>query len=95
MLSATTTLTSAVKRTDSDNDYKPAGYGLLDVSAKWRPTKDSKLRFGIKNVLDKRYFQASAANYALTATERVANANPIELQTGAARSFELSYNVKF
>ncbi|MEM5527913.1 TonB-dependent hemoglobin/transferrin/lactoferrin family receptor [Gammaproteobacteria bacterium AS21] len=94
-LGATTTLVSAVKHTDSDNDFKPAGYGLLDLSAKWQPTKNSKLRFGIKNVFDKRYFQASAAGYALTASESVANANPIELQTGPARSFELSYNVKF
>ncbi len=94
-LGATTTLVAAVKRTDSITDFKPAGYGLLDVSAKWKPTKNAVLRFGIKNVFDKRYFQSSASHYGITASDNVAKANPIELQTGPARSFELSYNVKF
>lgn len=94
-LGATAILVSAVTRTDSITDFKPAGYGLLDVSAKWQPTMNSQLRFGIKNVFDQRYFQANASNYALTASDNVARANPIELQTGPARTFELSYNVKF
>lgn len=94
-LGATTTLVSAVTRTDSDTDFRPGGYALLDLGARWRPTESATLRFGVKNVFDQRYFQADAASYSVTASDSAARTNPIELQTGAGRTFEFSLNVTF
>jgi hemoglobin/transferrin/lactoferrin receptor protein len=68
---------------------------LLDLGAKWQPTENATLRFGVKNVFDQRYFQANAAGYSVSASDSVARTNPIELQTGAGRTFEFSLNVTF
>ncbi|MGB3645009.1 MAG: TonB-dependent hemoglobin/transferrin/lactoferrin family receptor [Mesorhizobium sp.] len=94
-LEAVGTFVADVKETASVNDYKPDGYALLDLFAGWKPSENSELRLGIKNVFDQRYFVANAATYGLTASPSVARTNPIELQTGAARTYMASFNVKF
>jgi hemoglobin/transferrin/lactoferrin receptor protein len=94
-LGATTTLVSAVTRTDSADDFRPDGYALLDLGVKWQPTENTKLRFGVKNVFNERYFQSAASSYGITASDAVARTNPIELQTGPGRTFEFGLNVTF
>lgn len=94
-LEAVGTFVAPVKETASVDNYKPDGYALLDLFANWQPTSNTELRLGVKNVFDQRYFLANAATYGQTATEAVARTNPIELQTGAARTFMASFTVNF
>lgn len=94
-LDAIGTFAAAVKETSSPNNFKPDGYALLDLFARWMPTENAELRVGVKNVFDTRYFLPSAASYNWTASHSVAVTNPIELQTGAGRSYMASFSVKF
>ena len=94
-LDAVTTLASGVKRTESDGDFRPGGYALLDVFGKWQPKENLELRFGVKNIFDRRYFEDTASSYGETASTAVAFSNPLELQTGAGRTFQASLKYKF
>ena len=89
------TFAAAVKETESAADFKPAGYGLLDLHARWQVTRASSINFSISNVFDKRYFTPNAANYGSTASTSVASANPIELQTGPGRTFQVAFEMTF
>lgn len=86
---------AGVKETASEDSFKPAGYGVVDVYAAWDITDSAALNLGVRNLFDKRYFEASAANWGRTATAAVAASNPIELQTGAGRNWTASLDVKF
>lgn len=94
-LEAVGTFAGALTRTSSATDFKPGGYALLDVFATWKPSENSVLRLGVKNVFDQRYFLPSAASYSRTASASVARTNPLELQTGAGRTYMASYTLKF
>lgn len=89
------TFAGDVKRTDSPNDFKPDGYALLDLYAKWEVRPEAFIKFGVQNVTDTRYFNAAASSYGITASPGVARVNPIELQTGAGRTFNVSFDVTF
>lgn len=84
-----------VKRTDSPDKFKPDGYALLDLYAKWEVVDNAFLKFGVENVTDARYFTASASSYNVTASSSVAKGNPIELQTGPGRTFNVGFDVTF
>ncbi|MDB6177674.1 TonB-dependent hemoglobin/transferrin/lactoferrin family receptor [Paracoccus sp. Z330] len=86
---------SSVKYVESEDKYKPAGYGLIDAFAHWQVADNAILNLGIKNLFDKRYFEASAATYSTTASDAVARSNPIELQTGPGRVFTASLDLTF
>ncbi|HDR29190.1 TonB-dependent receptor domain-containing protein, partial [Rhodovulum sp.] len=90
------TFAAGVTETANPDNFKPAGYGVIDGFASWDVTDRAVLNLGVKNLFDKRYFQASAAGYSATAPNaRTARANPIELQTGPGRVFTASLEVKF
>ncbi|MCZ4353990.1 TonB-dependent hemoglobin/transferrin/lactoferrin family receptor [Roseovarius aestuarii] len=84
-----------VKRTDSATDFKPDGYALLDLYAKWEVMDNAFLKFGVQNVTNERYFMSSASSYGVTASPGVTKTNPIELQTGAGRTFNVGFDVTF
>lgn len=86
---------SSVKYVESEDNFKPAGYGVIDAFARWEFAENAVLNLGVRNLLDKRYFEASAASYGQTASTSVAAANPIELQTGAGRVFTASLDYRF
>ncbi|AVO37949.1 TonB-dependent hemoglobin/transferrin/lactoferrin family receptor [Pukyongiella litopenaei] len=94
-LEAVGTFASAVSETENPDDFKPAGYGLLDLYASWQIIPNGALNFGVQNVFDKRYFTANAATYSQSATAAVARSNPIELQTGLGRTFTVSFDMAF
>lgn len=75
--------------------FEPSGYAVFDVILDWAITETATLNAGVRNVFDKRYFEANAANWATTATTATAAMNPIELQTGAGRNFFAGLNVTF
>ena len=45
---------------DPENDFQAPGYGLLDLAAWWQPQriKGLKLRLGVNNLFDKKYWSA-------------------------------------
>lgn len=89
------TFASSVKYVSSESNYKPAGYGVIDTFARWQVAENAMLNVGVRNLFDKRYFEASAASYGQTASTAVAASNPIELQTGAGREVTASLDFTF
>jgi hemoglobin/transferrin/lactoferrin receptor protein len=89
------TFAGDVKRTDSVNDFKPEGYAVLDLYAKWEVMENTVLKLGVQNVTDARYFTSSASSYGTTASPGVSKTNPIELQTGAGRTFNVGFDIAF
>lgn len=86
---------SSVKYVESEDDFKPAGYGVVDAFARWEVADNAVLNLGVRNLFDKRYFEAAAATYGVTASSSVAAQNPIELQTGPGRVFTASLDYRF
>ncbi|WP_323038341.1 TonB-dependent hemoglobin/transferrin/lactoferrin family receptor [Gemmobacter sp.] len=89
------TFASKVTRTSSASNFKPGGYGVLDVYARWDVAENAVLNVGVKNLFDKRYFEANAANYSATSSTATSVITPLELQTGAGRTFNVSLDLKF
>ncbi|MEC8295568.1 MAG: TonB-dependent receptor, partial [Pseudomonadota bacterium] len=75
--------------------FKPDAYALLDLYGKWQFMDNAALNVGIQNVFDTRYFTADAIGRDVTVSDSVANGNPIELMTGAGRTFQVSLNLEF
>lgn len=75
--------------------YKPSGYAVFDAYAHWKPTKNIAINFGVENIFDKRYFPNTLTNYLVNPTNSVKNANPLELQTAAGRTFKLGATMRF
>lgn len=89
------TFASAVKYVENDQRFKPAGHGVIDAFAQWEFADNAVLNLGVRNLFDKRYFEASAAGFNQTASSSVAQVNPIELQTGPGRVFTASLDYRF
>lgn len=94
-LEGVATFAGDVKETESPTDYKPSGYALLDIYAKWEVVDDGFINLGVQNVFDTRYFTPNAATYGQTAASNVAATNPIELQTGPGRVFAINVEKRF
>lgn len=94
-IEAAGTFAASITETSSPTAYKPAGYEVLDLYATWKPSKFGTVTFGVQNVFDRRYFNASAASYEQSTYSAVEASNPIELQTGAGRTFQVSYEREF
>lgn len=94
-LEGVATFAADVQETESPTDFKPSGYALLDLYAKWEVVDNGFLKLGVQNVFDTRYFVPNAATYGMTASAAVAKTNPIELQTGPGRTFMVSFDRTF
>lgn len=92
---AVTTLAAPVAEVSSATGFKPGGYALLDVFGNWQFSKMASLNVGVKNVFDTRYFDFGAAGMSTSPSTSVAKQNPLELQTGAGRTFSASLNIEF
>ena len=88
------TLAAPVARVSSPTIFKADGYTVFDAYLNWRPTDNLKLRAGIQNILDERYFP-SVRDYNLASGAAVAAANPLELQVGIGRSYKLGATLEF
>lgn len=90
--------TFAAGRTEASSAayYLPSGYAVFDAYAKWEPKKNVEVTFGIENIFDRRYFPNTLTGFnTVPASTAVANVNPLELQTGAGRTFKIGATVKF
>ncbi|MGL4668815.1 MAG: TonB-dependent hemoglobin/transferrin/lactoferrin family receptor [Saezia sp.] len=85
-----------VTRTVNSNKFKPSGYTTFDGYFNWNITKKVHLNFGVQNIFDKRYFNANASTVDRVPSS-VANAYtmPLELYTGAGRTFSVNLNIDF
>lgn len=91
-----TTLAAGRKEASSPTIYLPSGYALFDAYAKWTPRENFELTFGVENIFDRRYFPNTLTSHTtVPGSAAVANVNPLELQTGAGRTFKLGATVKF
>lgn len=91
-----TTLAAGRKEASNANLFLPSGYALFDAYAKWTPRENFELTFGIENIFDRRYFPNTLTSHnRVPDSTAVANTNPLELQTGAGRTFKLGATVKF
>lgn len=89
------TFASRVKETAEEDDFKPAGYGVIDAFASWNLTETAVLNLGVQNLFDKRYFDANAVSYGVNPSPAVAAQNPLELQTAPGRFFTASIDMRF
>ena len=79
--------------TDPENDFQAPGFGLLDLTGWWKPefTKGVKLRAGVYNVFDKKYWNALNVR---AGSGRSADA-PIDYYTEPGRSFRISLSYQY
>lgn len=90
------TFAKGVGERSDPNAFKPGGYAVFDAYAKWSPTKNVDLDFGIQNIFDRRYFPNTiAGTITNTVLPSVANANPPEMQIAPGRTFKLGATVRF
>lgn len=91
------TFAKGVSRRADPDAYKPAGYAVFDVFAKWKPTEMIDVNFGVQNIFDKRYFPNTlAGTYTNTpSSSSVANSNPLEMQVAPGRTYKLGATVRF
>jgi len=79
--------------TDPETDFQAPGFGLLDLAAWWKPAnvKGMKLRAGVYNVFDKKYWNALNVR---AGSGRTADA-PIDYYTEPGRSFRISLSYQY
>lgn len=89
------TFAAGATRADAPTTFKPGGYSVFDAYLNWKPASFIRLRAGVQNIFDRRYF-ADVLNYSKTPdTLSVAATNPLELQTAPGRTFKLAASVEF
>lgn len=88
--SARLRLARAVTRTDNSNGvwFRPAGYGVTDLSAWWNPLKRVTLNASVNNLFDKKHWLWSDIRQA-----DASNPAGVDFYTQAGRS--LSVSIKF
>lgn len=92
-LNATATLVSATKAKASN--FAPAGYGILDLGAKWAVSEKASLNLAVNNVLDRKYYTQGAAGSALAASAATTATVPPGLYTGAGRNISVNLDMRF
>lgn len=80
----------AQKRVSSDNIFKPAGYGVWDAHAWYRPNKQWEMSLNVYNLGNKKYWQhADVAGLDTTAIPNM------DLYTASGRNIAASVSFKF
>ena len=90
------TFTHGIDRVSDNDYYKPGGYALFDGYVNWQIDKTFRLTASVLNILNRRYFDSSAA----TMENHPSNpatiyTNPLELHTGPGRTFAVSLSANF
>lgn len=84
-----------VKETASDTGFRPAGYGLVDLFARYELTETAVLSIGVTNLFDRAYFTDSAIGVTTSPTEAVARQNPLDLRLGSGREITVALQARF
>lgn len=94
-LDAYSRFASAVTETSSATGFKPEGYALLDLYARYALTDRASVTFGITNVFDTAYYEDSAIGATTSPSTSVARQNPLDLRMGAGRVFTVALESRF
>ena len=87
---------TAVKRQNDPDNFKPDGYVVFDFHSTWKPTEYFELAAGVLNIFNERYFKWPLPyDYEVNASSSVARTNPLELQTQPGRTFRVSATARF
>lgn len=90
------TFAHGVTQRADPNAFKPSGYAVLDAYARWKPTDNIDVDFGIQNIFDRRYFPNTISGTITSAVPaNVANANNPEMQVAPGRTFKLGATIRF
>ncbi|MGB3830717.1 MAG: TonB-dependent hemoglobin/transferrin/lactoferrin family receptor [Mesorhizobium sp.] len=90
------TLAHGVTERSDPDAFKPGGYAVIDAYARWKPTRNVDIDFGIENIFDRRYFPNTISGTILnTVSSAVADANNPEMQVAPGRTFKLGATVRF
>ena len=90
------TFVSRVKRLKDDTYFRPGGYALYDAYLNWQVSKEFRLSFAVNNILNKKYYHSGASTQKVRAPSAANDrTNPLELYTGAGRSFAINATVEF
>ena len=85
-----------VTRTVNKDKYEPSGYTTFDGYFNWSITKKARLTLAVQNIFDKRYFVNAASTVdRVPSSASVAYTMPLELYTGAGRTFSVGLNIDF
>ena len=78
------------------NTFRTPGYGLVDLTAWWKPVKNVTLSGGVYNVFNKKYWLSADVNGKATVQGR-RNPKPVNLDkdTQPGRNFALNLKVEF
>ncbi|MEO3961939.1 TonB-dependent receptor domain-containing protein, partial [Chromobacterium piscinae] len=79
---------AAAKKTDLPGQFGAPGYGTLDLTAYWKPAKQTVIRAGIFNLFDKKYWKDADVR-------NVSGSDPIDLYTQPGRNFSASVEYQF
>lgn len=94
-LDAYSRFASGVRETASADGFRPAGYALLDLYARYALTDQAAITFGITNLFDTAYYEDSAIGATTNPSLAVARQNPLDLRMGAGRVFTLALETRF
>jgi hemoglobin/transferrin/lactoferrin receptor protein len=92
---------AGMERTSTPSRYAASGYAVLDGYMTWKPFENVRLRAGVLNIFDTRYFPPSVAvGYTAVPTcttpgNCVSAVNPLELQVAPGRTFRVGLTVDF
>ncbi len=75
------------------NKFKPGGYSVFDGYVNWQMTKNLTLTASVTNILNKRYFNYTAAG--LDKSSEYSIQNPLELYTDPGRTVAVSLRADF
>lgn len=90
------TFTRGIHRVSDEANFKPGGYALYDGYINWQIDKTFRLTASVLNILNKRYFENTAASMeAYPSNPGSIYSNPLELYTGQGRTFAVSLTANF
>lgn len=90
------TFAHGVTQRADPNAFKPSGYAVFDAYARWKPTDNIDVDFGIQNIFDRRYFPNTISGTITNVVPaNVAEANNPEMQVAPGRTFKLGATIRF
>lgn len=94
-LDAYSRFAGGVSETASADGFRPSGYALLDLYARYALTEDASITFGVTNLFDTSYYEDSAIGATTNPSLAMARQNPLDLRLGAGRVFTLALEARF
>lgn len=82
------TLTAKKTRVSDDSQFKTPGYGVVDLTAWWQPAKGVKVRGGVYNLTDQKYWQWADV-------KGMTDNGSMDFYTQAGRSFTASLELNY